>query len=133
MSKPPGYETLDRNGAVTGRGFEQRIPTQPYTAHPGETNECPQCHSMNDDTSSFCDQCGNAMHPASHISNMAGVEDMTQACGCGKWNSADGRFCTGCGRALAGNSAASYGGYYRRMTPGDEMRARRLRLLELAG
>jgi Double zinc ribbon len=132
MSRPPGYETLDRNGAATGFGFERRIPTQPYTAHPGETNACVQCHSVNDDAASYCDQCGTAMHPVSHISNMAGVENMTQACGCGKWNSADARYCTSCGRPLTGNSTASYGGWYARLSPDVEMRARRLRLLELS-
>jgi predicted amidophosphoribosyltransferase len=131
MSRPPGYETLDRNGAATGFGFERRIPTQPYTAHTGEVNECPLCHSVNDDTAQFCDQCGYAMHPISHVSNMQGIEDLTQACGCGKWNSADARYCGGCGRPLAGNGAASYGAYYARLSPDLEMRARRLRLLEL--
>jgi HK97 family phage prohead protease len=96
------------------RPGERRTPTQPYTAHKGETNECSQCHSMNDDTASFCDQCGKAMQPASHVSNMAGVEDMTQQCGCGKWNSEDARYCGSCGQEMStGNGGSpSYGGYW---------------------
>lgn len=93
------------------RPAEQRAPTQPYSAHTGESNECVQCHSMNDDTASFCDQCGNAMMPKSHVSNMAGVEDMTQQCGaysCGKWNSADAKFCGQCGGSLAGASGSGF-------------------------
>lgn len=88
------------------RPAEKRTPTQPYTVHAGEANECPQCHSMNDDTAQFCDQCGKKMNPAAHVSNMTGVEDMTQACSCGKWNSADARYCGGCGRELGGDDAA---------------------------
>ena len=38
-----------------------------------------QCHSVNDDTAQFCDQCGTKMMPKGYVSNMAGVEDMTQA------------------------------------------------------
>ena len=135
--RPAGYETLDRNGTrrryeTMSRGSERRTPTQPYAAHAGETNECVQCHSVNDDTAQYCDQCGTKMMPKSYVSNMAGVEDMTQACGCGKWNSADARFCTGCGTSLAGTSSSSYGGYYRRLSPDVEMRARRLRLIQLS-
>ena len=109
----------------SGRPRERRAPTQPYTAHPGEVNECPQCHSMNDDTASFCDQCGKKMMPASHVANMAGVEDMSQACGCGKWNSADARYCGGCGRELGGDgAAASYGGgWWSQQRPGGQQLA----------
>jgi HK97 family phage prohead protease len=102
--------------SLSRRPGERRTPTQPYTAHAGEDNECPQCHSQNDDSASFCDQCGKSMHPRSHVSNMAGVEDMTQQCSCGKWNSEDARYCGGCGRELSagsGGAPASYGGYYK--------------------
>jgi HK97 family phage prohead protease len=88
-----------------GRG-EQRMPTQPYSAHDGETNECPQCHSVNDDTAEFCDQCGTQMQPAGRVSNMQGVEDMIQACSCGRWNSGDAKFCGGCGSDLASSSGS---------------------------
>ena len=98
----------------SGRPREQRAPTQPYTAHTGETNECPQCHSVNDDTAQYCDQCGKKMMPAGYASNMQGVEDMTQACGCGKWNSADAKYCGGCGSELGGDPAAqpAYAGWW---------------------
>jgi hypothetical protein len=43
------------------------------------------------------------------MSNMAGVEDMTQACPCGKWNSADAKYCGQCGQELAGDQGASGG------------------------
>jgi HK97 family phage prohead protease len=93
----------------SGRPREKRAPTQPYTAHAGEKNECVQCKSVNDDTAGFCDQCGTQMQPKGYASNMAGVEDMTQACGCcGKWNSADAKFCGGCGRNLTGEGGGSY-------------------------
>jgi HK97 family phage prohead protease len=92
----------------SGRPAEQRTPTQPYTAHTGETNECVQCHSVNDDTAQFCDQCGTQMMPKSHVSNMAGVEDMTQACPCGKWNSADAKFCGQCGNELTSSTVGSF-------------------------
>jgi HK97 family phage prohead protease len=109
----------------SGRPRERRAPTQPYTAHPGEVNECPQCHSMNDNTASFCDQCGKKMMPASHVSNMQGVEEMSQGCGCGKWNSADARYCGGCGRELGGDdSAASYSSWWAQNRPGEQRAAR---------
>ena len=92
-----------------------RMPTQPYEAHPGEVNECPQCHSVNDDTAACCDQCGNRMKPAGMVSNMAGVEDMIQACPCGQWNSADAKYCGQCGQSLAGST----GGFYSAMRPGE--------------
>lgn len=101
------------------RPVSVRMPTQPYTAHPGEVNECPQCHSVNDDTACFCDQCGTAIRPASAVSNMAGVEDMIQACGCGHWCSADAKYCGACGQGLAGDQGAP-GGYWRAVRPGEE-------------
>jgi HK97 family phage prohead protease len=97
---------------------EQRMPTAPYTVHDGETNECPQCHSMNDDTASYCDQCGTAVQPAGRVSNMAGVEDMTQACTCGRWNSSDAKYCGGCGQELAGDQGASMGYWSRQRRSG---------------
>lgn len=93
-----------------GRRTEKRAPTVPYTAHPGEVNECPQCHSVNDDTAKFCDQCGTGMRPVSHVSNMAGVEDMSQACSCGNWNSTDAKFCGQCGQNITGEGYGS--GYW---------------------
>lgn len=91
-------------------GRERRAPTQPYSAHPGETNECPQCRSVNDDTACYCDQCGTPMRPAGQASNMAGVEDMNQGCPCGHWNSTDAKFCGSCGRNLTGEGTGL--GYY---------------------
>lgn len=91
-------------------GGEQRTPTQPYTAHPGETNACPQCGSVNADSVKFCDQCGTAMQPRSLANNMAGVEDLTQQCGaCQQWNSADAKYCCACGGELTGGQGG--GGY----------------------
>ena len=98
------------------RPVSVRMPTQPYDAHPGETNECPQCHSVNDDSACFCDQCGNAMQPVGRP-NMPGVEDMIQACPCGQWNSADAKFCGQCGRSLTGSGGAGY--YWRASRPGE--------------
>ena len=69
---------------------------------------CPQCKSVNDDTAQFCDQCGTAMRPASHVSNMAGVEDMNQGCSCGHWNSTDAKFCGQCGQNLTGEGGSGY-------------------------
>lgn len=82
-------------------GRERRTPTQPYTVHAGEDNECPVCHSVNDDASQFCDQCGHSMQPKSAVPNMPGVEDMTQKCSsCGQPNSSDAKFCGQCGHNL---------------------------------
>jgi len=93
----------------SGKPRERRTPTQPYTAHAGETNECPQCHSVNDDAAGYCDQCGTAMQPTGRGPNMAGVEDMTQRCGeCLKWNSADAKYCGGCGQELAGDQGRGW-------------------------
>jgi hypothetical protein len=83
------------------RPVSVRMPTQPYTAHDGETNACPQCQSVNDNAAAYCDQCGTAMKPVG-MPNMPGVEDMIQACPCGQWNSADAKFCGQCGRSLSG-------------------------------
>jgi len=90
--------------AAAGLVKEYRTPTQPYTAHKGETNECPVCHSVNADSVKHCDQCGHAMQPKSYVNNMAGVEDMAQQCsGCQQQNSADARYCCSCGHELAGD------------------------------
>lgn len=90
-------------------GRERRMPTQPYSAHDGEDNTCPQCHSVNDDAASFCDQCGTAMQPQSLMSNMQGVEDMIQRCtSCGGWCSADAKYCGQCGSNLAGSGASMF-------------------------
>lgn len=109
---------LRRPTGVRQRGRDQRMPTAPYSAHEGEINECPQCHSVNDDTAGFCDQCGTQMQPAGRMSNMAGVEDMTQACACGQWNSSDAKYCGACGQELAGDQGASMG-YWADGRPGE--------------
>lgn len=86
---------------------EAWTPTAPYTAHPGETSQCPQCRSVNDDTAAYCDQCGTAIHPAGTVSNLAGVEETTQCCGlCGTWNSSDAKYCRECGHELLGDRGA---------------------------
>lgn len=83
------------------RLLEARVPTAPYTVHDGEDNECPVCHSVNDDAAKFCDQCGHAVQPKSLFSNMAQVEDMTQKCSsCGSANSSDAKFCGQCAHSL---------------------------------
>jgi len=88
-------------GAPALLGRERRTPSAPYVAHKGEDNECPVCHSVNDDASQFCDQCGHSMQPKSAFSNMGGVEDMTQKCSsCGQPNSSDAKFCGQCGHNL---------------------------------
>lgn len=100
----PAEQLAYRRPAAIGgpRLLEARMPTQPYSAHAGESNECVQCHSVNDDAALFCDQCGQAMKPVGP-SNMQGVEDMTQRCPCGQWNSADAKYCGQCGTELAGD------------------------------
>lgn len=106
----------------SGRPRDRRMPTQPYTAHDGETNECTQCHSVNDDAAHFCDQCGSPMQPVSHVPNMAGTEDMTQMCTGGHWNSADARYCGQCGQELAGHGSGWYGdGRDREQRAADEI------------
>ena len=99
---------------------EQRTPTQPYSAHEGEVNACPQCHSVNDDAASYCDQCGTAMQPTGRGPNMPGVEDMTQRCGeCLKWNSADAKYCGGCGEELAGDQGRGWDLAWKAGRPGE--------------
>lgn len=81
-------------------GVQKRMPTAPYTEHPGEASECGQCQSMNDLDASFCDQCGAKMTP----SGAAQVEeDETQQCqACLCMNSTDAKYCDQCGLELAG-------------------------------
>jgi HK97 family phage prohead protease len=90
-----------------GAGRERRTPTAPYTIHPGEDNECPQCHSQNDRDAAYCDQCGNAIR-----SSGASVveEDETQRCPCGNWNASDAKFCDQCGTNIASDLDADNGG-----------------------
>jgi len=90
-----------------GRPGERRTPTQPYSAHDGETNECPVCHSVNADSARHCDQCGHAMQPKAGLNNMTGVEDMSQQCSsCSGWNSADAKYCGSYEHELAGAMGA---------------------------
>jgi HK97 family phage prohead protease len=107
------------------RPVSVRTPTQPYTAHDGETNACPQCQSVNDDTAGYCDQCGTAMRPAGPVSNMQDIEDMTQRCGeCLRWNSADAKYCGGCGQELAGDQGRGWdAGFWRAGRPGEKRSA----------
>lgn len=92
---------------VAGAGRESRMPTAPYSAKPGEGNECPQCHSMNDGDAAYCDQCGTAVRPTGAS---AADEDESQRCGCGNWNATDAKFCDQCGTNLASDQDADNGG-----------------------
>jgi HK97 family phage prohead protease len=89
-------------------GQERRTPTAPYSAGAGESLECPQCHSMNEPASSYCDQCGTAVKAAA-TSPQAG-EEQTQRCPCGSWNAPDAKFCRDCGTNIASDSDADNGG-----------------------
>jgi len=86
---------------------EARTPTAPYSAKPGEGLECPQCHSMNDADSAYCDQCGTAVR-----GNGASTadENETQRCPCGAWNADDAKFCSSCGTNIASDLDADNGG-----------------------
>lgn len=110
---------------------EVRTPTAPYSAKDGESNECPQCHSMNSGTAAYCDQCGTAIR--SDGSGSA-EENQTQRCPCGCWNADDAKFCSDCGQNIAsdqdadnggfGNGTADYpGGYWAQRNPAAEQRA----------
>lgn len=87
---------------------ERRTPTAPYSAKPGETAECPQCHSMNDTDAAYCDQCGTAIMTTTVDSTAQ--ENETQRCPCGSWNSDDAKFCSSCGINLASDLDADNGG-----------------------
>lgn len=89
-------------------GREQRTPTAPYTAKPGEELECPQCHSMNDTSASYCDQCGTAVKSTSV--DASADEQETQRCPCGTWNAADAKFCSQCGQNISSDLDADNGG-----------------------
>ncbi len=93
--------------ARTAGGRERRTPTAPYSAKPGETSECPQCHSMNDLDAAYCDQCGTAVRPAG--ASMA-EENETQRCGCGNWSADDAKFCDQCGTNISSDLDADNGG-----------------------
>jgi HK97 family phage prohead protease len=88
-------------------GRERRTPTAPYTAKPGETAECPQCHSMNDLDAAYCDQCGTAVRPAGQAQ---AEENETQRCGCGNWSADDAKFCDQCGTNISSDRDADNGG-----------------------
>ena len=93
--------------ARTAGGRERRTPTAPYSAKPGETSECPQCHSMNDLDAAYCDQCGTAVRPAGAS---AAAENETQRCGCGNWSADDAKFCDQCGTNISSDRDADNGG-----------------------
>jgi len=103
MTAVPVSEAAARRAGLR----ESRTPTAPYTAKPGEELECPQCHSMNNGDSAYCDQCGTAVR-----STGAGEadENETQRCGCGSWNADDAKFCAQCGTNIASDLDADNGG-----------------------
>jgi HK97 family phage prohead protease len=88
---------------------EARTPTEPYSAKPGETAQCPQCHSMNDTAAAYCDQCGTAIMSSTVASSAA--EGQTQRCPCGTWNAPDAKFCRDCGENIASDNDADNGGW----------------------
>jgi len=104
MAAVPVSEAASRQA---GLGRERRTPTEPYTVHPGEDNECPQCHSMNDRDAAYCDQCGTAVKATGQS---VVDEDETQRCPCGNWNAADAKFCDQCGTNIASDLDADNGG-----------------------
>lgn len=89
-------------------GGERRTPTAPYSAKPGEDNECPQCHSMNDGSAAYCDQCGTAIKSTT-VDDTADEND-TQRCGCGTFNADDAKFCSNCGQNIASDGDNDNGG-----------------------
>lgn len=129
MAALPVSEAAARRG---GPARERRTPTAPYTAKPGEGNECPQCHSMNDGDAAYCDQCGTAVRPSG---SSTAEENETQRCGCGNWNADDAKFCDQCGTNIASDLDADNGGAgngatdapsmydWARQNPGAEQRA----------
>lgn len=104
MAAVPVSEAAARRA---GTGREQRTPTDPYTVHAGEDNECPQCHSMNDRDAAYCDQCGTAVRSTG---GSVVDEDETQRCPCGNWNASDAKFCDQCGTNIASDLDADNGG-----------------------
>ena len=104
MSAVPVSEAAARQAGV---GRERRTPTAPYTAKAGEGLECPQCHSMNDGDSSYCDQCGTAVRSTGAST---ADENDTQRCPCGAWNADDAKFCSSCGTNIASDADADNGG-----------------------
>lgn len=86
---------------------EARTPTAPYSAKPGEDSECPQCRSMNDVDSAYCDQCGTAIRPAGQAQ---AEENETQRCACGNWSADDAKFCDQCGTNISSDLDADNGG-----------------------
>ena len=95
-------------------GRERRMPTAPYTVHPGEDNACPQCQSMNDQDAHFCDQCGAKMPGGPKGESAVTGEDQTHQCqSCLSMNATDAKYCDQCGREMAGNRPyiAPGGGY----------------------
>lgn len=105
MTAVPVSEAAARQ---VGLGRERRTPTAPYSAKPGEGNECPQCHSQNDGDAAYCDQCGTAIRPTGQST---ADENETQRCPCGSWNADDAKFCDQCGTNIASDQDADNGGY----------------------
>lgn len=101
----PVTEAASRNA---GGARERRTPTAPYSAKGGEDAECPQCHSMNDPSAAYCDQCGTAVQPTTTAA--AAEETLTQRCPCGTWNADDAKFCSACGQNIASDRDADNGG-----------------------
>lgn len=100
---------LTTAGALAaGAGRERRTPTAPYSAKPGESAQCPQCHSMNDPAAAYCDQCGTAIQATA--TSATAEEDQTQRCPCGCWNAPDAKFCSSCGTNIASDLDADNGG-----------------------
>jgi hypothetical protein len=99
--------TVPAAAARAAANREARTPTAPYTAKPGETNECPQCHSMNDLDAAYCDQCGTAVRSAGAS---AAEENETQRCPCGNWSADDAKFCDQCGQNISSDLDADNGG-----------------------
>jgi HK97 family phage prohead protease len=106
MAAVPVSEAAAR---AAGLGRERRTPTEPYSVKPGETAECPQCHSMNDTQAAYCDQCGTAIKSSTVVSSAS--EDQTQRCPCGTWNAPDAKFCRDCGENIASDNDADNGGW----------------------
>lgn len=104
MTAVPVSEAAARQA---GGGRERRTPTAPYSAKPGEGNQCPQCQSMNDADASYCDQCGTAVRSTGASS---ADENETQRCPCGVWNADDAKFCSSCGTNIASDRDADNGG-----------------------
>lgn len=104
MTAVPVSEAAARRA---GAGRERRTPTAPYTAKPGEDNQCPQCHSMNDADAAYCDQCGTAVRSSGAST---AEENETQRCPCGAWNADDAKFCDQCGTNIASDLDADNGG-----------------------